>query len=379
MIEKLQVMNRHRQGNGMTAPLGDALLRSLAWEHERVELVHDHASRLSAVIAIHSTVLGPALGGLRMRHYEHGFAEALDDALRLSRAMTLKAAAAGLDLGGGKAVVLDDGLAALRPARLVALAREIERLGGAYITAEDIGTTTADMDLIGEHTTHVVGRGERHGLGGDPSPDTARTVLGAMRAALSVIDGDQHLSGRTVGVVGLGKVGGQLASWLVEAGAHVVGFDAMSGAAQAVRSHGVELVDSVDEILARKLDVFAPCATGGMIDERMARALRCRVVCGAANNPLTGEAAATVLARRGILYVPDFLANCGGLLHVDSERRGIADKTYQERALTQAYDRTRDVLLEARADGRLPSAVAEEHAWARIDQARMKAVGGKVG
>ena len=159
-------------------------LPSCAWEHEHVHIVHDHSSGLSAVIAIHSTVLGPALGGLRIRSYERGLAEALDDALRLSRAMTLKAAAAGLDLGGGKAVVLDDGLAARRPARLVALAHEIERLRGAYITAEDIGTTTADMDLIGEHTTHVVGHRERHGLGGDPSPDTARTVLGAIRAAL---------------------------------------------------------------------------------------------------------------------------------------------------------------------------------------------------
>jgi valine dehydrogenase (NAD+) len=379
MIEKLLVNESSQTGDRMTSALGDALLRSLAWEHERVELVHDHLSGLRAVIAIHSTVLGPALGGLRIRHYEHGLAEALDDALRLSRAMTLKAAAAGLDLGGGKVVVLDDGVAVLRPARLVALAREIERLDGAYITAEDIGTTTADMDLIGEHTTHVVGRGERHGLGGDPSPDTARTVLGAMRAALSVVDGDQHLSGRTVGVVGLGKVGGQLASWLVEAGAQVIAYDPMPGAADALRSQGVELVGSADEIFVRELDVFAPCATGGMIDERIGETLRCRVVCGAANNPLTGEAAAAVLARRGILYVPDFLANCGGLLHVDSERRGITDKQHLERALAQAYNRTRDVLLEARADGRLPSAVAEEHAWARIDQARANAVGGKVG
>ena len=193
-----------------------------------------------------------------------------------------------------------------------------------------------------------------------------------------VLDGDQHLARRTVGVVGLGKVGGQLARWLVEAGAHVVAYDAMPGAAEGLRSQGVELVDCAEEILVRDLDVFAPCATGGMVDERIAETLRCRVVCGAANNPLTGEAAATALARRGILYVPDFLANCGGLLRVDSERRGITDKTHLERALTQAYNRTRDVLLEARADGRLPSAVAEEHAWARIEQARANAVGGTV-
>jgi glutamate dehydrogenase/leucine dehydrogenase len=290
--------------------------------------------------------------------------------------MTLKASAAGLELGGGKAVVLADGCdAETRAARLVALAREVERLGGAYITAEDIGTTTADMDLIAQHTAHVVGRTACDGVGGDPSPATARTVLGAMRAAFDVLDGDDVLAGRSVGVIGLGKVGGPLARWLVEAGAQVVAYEPVAAVA-AGSAPGVELVASAEEVFARELDVLAPCAIGGMIDESVAAALRCRIVCGAANNALSGEEAAAVLARRGILAVPDFLANCGGLIHVDGERHGDADPARLERALAEAQVRTRDVLLEARAEGRVPSVVAEEHAWARIERARTQTLAG---
>jgi len=358
----------------MTKSAGDALLQSLAWEHERVQLVQDDASGLRAAIAIHSTVLGPSLGGLRIRRYERGLAEALDDVLRLSRAMTLKASAAGLDLGGGKAVILDDGDARWREARLIAFARELEQLDGAYITAEDIGTTTADMDLLAEHTCHVVGRTPHDGIGGrvggDPSPSTARTVLGAIQAALDVIDGDSALADRAVGVVGLGKVGGQLALWLLEAGARVVGCDPAPATVARMREAGVETVADTQALLARELDVLAPCAVGGMVDEAVAARVRCRVVCGAANNPLTGEPAARELDRREILYVPDFLANCGGLIHVDSERLGNGDPQALERALDDAHARTRAVLLEARESGRLPVAVAEEHAWSRIDRAR---------
>jgi glutamate dehydrogenase/leucine dehydrogenase len=360
----------------MTDTVCEALMRSLAWEHERVHLVHDPASGLQGVIAIHSTVLGPSLGGMRIRRYEHGLAEALDDALRLSRAMTLKASAAGLDLGGGKSVIVDDGCdAEQRRARLVALAHEVERLGGDYITAEDIGTTTADMDLVAEHTSHVVGRSERGGLGGDPSPDTARTVLGGIRAAFDVLDGDDALAGRTVGVIGLGKVGGQLAHWLVEAGAQVVGFDPAPATRARMDALGVELADGAEDVLERELDVLAPCATGGLIDETVASVVRCRVICGAANNPLGGERTAELLDRRDILYVPDFLANCGGLIHADGERRGEADPAQLEQALAEAQARTRAALLEARESGRRPSAVAADHAWARIRRAREAGAG----
>ncbi|MBS1869570.1 MAG: Glu/Leu/Phe/Val dehydrogenase [Actinobacteria bacterium] len=352
----------------MTEDVSEALEQSLSWRHERVELVHDADSGLQAAIAIHSTMLGPALGGLRVRRYPGGLPEALDDALRLSRAMTLKASAAGLDLGGGKAVVLADDAwrdPARRAARLRAFAREVERLGGAYVTAEDIGTSTADMDLLAEHTHHVVGTTRSAGLG-DPSPSTARTVLGAMAVALDVLDGDDALAGRAVGVIGLGKVGGRLAELLVQAGAHVVGADPDAAACRRAGALGVEIERSAAALLARPLDVLAPCAIGGMIDAATAATVGCRVVCGSANNALTGEGAAARLARRGVLYVPDFLANCGGLIQADCERRREADAAQLEQALAAARARTRAVLLEARERRCLPSAVAEEHAWSRI-------------
>ncbi len=356
--------------------IGDALLHSLSWEHERVHLIQDADIGLRGVIAIHSTALGPALGGLRIRRYEQGVPEALDDALRLSHAMTFKAAAAGLDLGGGKAVMIDDGRADLRSARLIAMAREIERLDGRYITAEDIGTSTTDMDLIAEHTRHVVGRTAHDGVGGDPSPDTARTVLGAIRAALWTLYGEDGLGGRSVGIIGLGKVGGPLARWLVEDGAHVVGFDPVQAVAQAAGAAGVELVDSVQAILGDELDVLAPCAIGAMIDAGIAERLHCGIVCGSANNPLADEQTERVLAAREILYVPDFIANCGGLIHVDAERRGDPDPAHLRRALDDAATRTREVLVEARESSCLPGQVAVEHAWRRITRANPRSFSG---
>ncbi|HEX3240847.1 MAG TPA: Glu/Leu/Phe/Val dehydrogenase dimerization domain-containing protein [Solirubrobacterales bacterium] len=339
----------------------DSLAEALGWGHERVLVISDEEIGLQAVVAIHSTVLGPALGGLRHWRYERGLVDAVEDALRLSRAMTLKASAAGLDLGGGKAVMLDDGNPELRDRRLERFAQELELLGGAYITAEDVGTTTEDMDFLAAHTRHVVGRTARSGIGGDPSPDTARTVLHAIQAALSVLDGTDDLDGTVVGILGLGKVGGALALSLVEQGATVVAYD------PAVRAlDGVELVDSPAALLERELDVLAPCALGGLIDEERAGQLRCRVVCGAANNPLTGVDVATALAARGVLYVPDFLANCGGLVRADGERRQVSGEEV-ERNLDEAAARTREILDEAVALGELPLAVAERHASSRIE------------
>ena len=192
-------------------------------DHEQIVVRQDRETGLRFIVAVHSTVLGPALGGMRLKRYPGGLREALEDVMGLARTMTLKASAAGLDLGGGKSVMIDDGRPELREARLEAAARVIDGLDGAYITAEDIGTTTADMDHMAGFTRYAVGRSESNGGGGDPSPVTAETVFQAMRRGLAAATGSGDFDGRRVGVVGLGKVGSALAASLARAGAHVIG------------------------------------------------------------------------------------------------------------------------------------------------------------
>jgi glutamate dehydrogenase/leucine dehydrogenase len=365
------------------------------FEHEHVVLRQDPATGLRLIVAVHSTVLGPAVGGMRLRAYPGGVAEALEDVLALSRTMTLKASAAGLDLGGGKAVMLDDGCTGAREARMVAAARAIDAFGGEYVTAEDIGTTTADMDLMSRHTRYVVGRSEANGGRGDPSPVTAETVLRAMARGLAAADAagagpggprradaavaDGGLGGRTVGIVGVGKVGAALARKLVAADARVVAYDVDERKLRTlVAEGGVEAAASADALLARRLDVLAPCAAGGMIDPALAGALDCRVVCGAANNPLTSPAVAEQLSARGILYVPDFLANCGGLIKVAAEWDG-GDGAQVERHIETAMSRLDDALAESLATGATPAAVAERHALERIAAAARGGHGGRKG
>src|SRR5215217_6530112 len=190
-------------------------------DHEQIVIRQDPRTGMRFIVAVHSTVLGPALGGMRIKSYPGGLREALEDVMGLARTMTLKASAAGLDLGGGKAVMIDDGDDSLRHERLEAAAGVIEGLGGAYITAEDIGTTTADMDHMARFTSFCVGRSETNGGGGDPSPVTAETVLAAMRRGLAAQTGSDDLDARRVGVIGLGKVGGVLAARLLAEGAQV--------------------------------------------------------------------------------------------------------------------------------------------------------------
>ena len=257
-------------------------------DHEQIVIRQDPATGLRFIVAVHSTVLGPALGGMRLKRYPGGLREALEDVMGLARTMTLKASAAGLELGGGKAVMIDDGREEMRAARLEGAAGVIEGLDGAYITAEDIGTTTADMDHLSRFTRFAVGRSREGGGGGDPSPVTAETVFQGMRRGLRAATGSDTLEGRRVGVVGLGKVGSVLATRLVEAGASVIGCDLDSERCEQVCvQHGLEIAPSAEAILASELDVLAPCAGGGLIDDALARALDCRVIAGAANNPLT--------------------------------------------------------------------------------------------
>jgi valine dehydrogenase (NAD+) len=339
-------------------------------DHEQIVVHQDKRTGLRFIVAVHSTVLGPALGGMRVKRYPGGLREALDDVMGLARTMTLKASAAGLDLGGGKAVMIEDGRPELREARLEAAARVIDGLDGAYITAEDIGTTCADMDHVAKFTRFAVGRSVSDGGGGDPSPVTAETVFQATKRGLAAATGSGDLDGRRVGVIGLGKVGSALAARLRAAGADVVGCDLNADCCERLADEiGIEVAPSAESILVEELDVLAPCAAGGLIDEALARALDCRVVAGAANNPLTDRAVARTLMERDILYVPDFLANCGGLIHVSLEWYGRQERS--ETDLIEGAMERLDLALEtSEAEGATPIEVAERQALERVEAAR---------
>ena len=359
----------------MTISATPAVLRSAAEiaedDHEQIVIRQDPETGLRFIVAVHSTVLGPALGGMRLKRYPGGLREALEDVMGLARTMMLKAAAAGLDLGGGKAVMIDDGNADLRQARLEGAAAVIEGLGGAYITAEDIGTSTADMDHMARFTRFCTGRSVEHGGGGDPSPVTAETVLAATRRGLAAQTGSGELDGRRVGVIGLGKVGGVLAARLATAGARVVACDLDSARCERFAAeHRVEVAPSAEAILAMELDVLAPCAAGGLIDDALARSIDVRVLAGAANNPLTNRAVARTLMERGILYVPDFLANCGGLIHVSGEWFGDVGGPAEQARIAHAMDRLDCAIATAAAEGTTPLDVAERQALERVEAAR---------
>jgi valine dehydrogenase (NAD+) len=339
-------------------------------DHEQVVVRQDRASGLRLIIAVHSTVLGPALGGMRLKRYPGGLREALEDVMGLARTMTLKASAAGLDLGGGKAVMIDDGRGERREERLEAAARVVDGLGGAYITAEDIGTTTTDMDYISQFTRFAVGRSVERGGGGDPSPVTAETVFQALRRGLGSATGSDELEGRRVGVIGLGKVGGALAEKLAAGGADVIACDLdVARCKRFGAEHGGEIAPSAEAVMTSELDVLAPCAAGGMIDDALAGSIDCRVVAGAANNPLTSPAVARTLMRRGILYVPDFLANCGGLIHVSREWYGERGPSEQE-LIARAMERLELAIETAESEGVTPIEVAERQALERVEAAR---------
>lgn len=285
--------------------------------HERVVFGNDPETGLRTIIAIYSTDLGPALGGTRLFPYRSD-ADALVDVLRLSRAMAYKASAAGLDLGGGKAVIIGD-RSMTSEAMWRSYGRFVDSLAGAYITAEDVGTTTDDMHIIAEETRWVVGRAaEDHGAG-DPSPATARGVVRAMQAAAMHLWGSDVLAGRRIAVQGVGKVGTALVEYLVEHDADIVIADIVEESARRlVDQFGVKAVEP-DEILFEPCDILAPCSLGASLNEDTIPRLDCRIVAGSANNQLATPADDERLAAKDILYVPDFVANAAGLIHVSSE------------------------------------------------------------
>jgi len=299
--------------------------------HERILLCSNPEVGLRAIIAVHSTVLGPGLGGLRMWPYED-FEEALTDVLRLSRGMTYKAAAAGLNLGGGKAVILGDPKTDKSEALFRSFGRYVESLHGLYITAEDVGTDMEDMETILTETRWVTGVSPAHGGSGDPSPVTAYGVLQGMKAATNLVFDQHDLKGRSVAIQGLGSVGYYLAKYVKREGASkIFGADIDSERCQAVADEfGVEVV-STDDIHKAECDFLAPCALGATLNDTTIPELRCRIVAGAANNQLADEEAdGMALHEREILYAPDFVINAGGLINVYNELTGDYN---QDRAL----------------------------------------------
>jgi leucine dehydrogenase len=287
--------------------------------HERVLFCDHPEANLTAIIAIHNTVLGPALGGVRMWPYT-SLDEAVTDVLRLSRGMTFKAAAAGLNLGGGKAVILGDSKTGKSEMLFRAFGNFVDSLGGLYITAEDVGTDMEDMELILTETRWVTGVAPSHGGGGDPSPVTAYGVLQGIKAAARWKWDDPSLTGRSVAIQGLGSVGSHLAGYLREEGAKIFGCDVDEAAAQEVADqHGVELVPPA-EIFDVDCDVFAPCALGAILNDETIPRLRCSIVAGGANNQLADETRhGREIDHRGLLYCPDFVINAGGLINVYNE------------------------------------------------------------
>ncbi|MDP2871318.1 MAG: Glu/Leu/Phe/Val dehydrogenase [Bacillota bacterium] len=294
--------------------------RMEAHGYEQVALCHDGTSGLRAIIAIHDTTLGPALGGCRMWNYESEDA-ALDDALRLARGMTYKSAVAGLNLGGGKSVIIGDPRTQKSEALLRAFGRFVQSLQGRYWTAEDVGTGVEDMEVIRQETDYVAGTAGEGG-GGDPSPATAYGVFQGMRACLKEISGQDSLSGRVVALQGVGHVGMSLARLLHQAGARLIVSDIYTDRLDAAVAEFGATAVSADAIFGQECDVFSPCALGAVINPGTIPQLRCKVVAGAANNQLASDADGDALEARGILYAPDYVINAGGVINVADELDG---------------------------------------------------------
>lgn len=336
--------------------------------HEQVVLCHDKASGYRGIIAIHDTTLGPALGGTRFWNYASDN-EAIIDALRLSRGMTYKNAVAGLNLGGGKSVIIGDNKTVSREMIFRAHGRFVDSLGGRYVTAEDVGTTVEDMDFVHMETKHVAGIGSRSG---DPSSVTAHGVFRAIQASAFQKWGSKELTGRTVAIQGLGNVGFHLARELHSAGAKLVVTDIDTGRiARAVAEFGATAV-ALTDIYAAKADIFAPCALGGIINDDTIPQLAVEIVSGAANNQLLEDRHGDELEARGILYAPDYVANAGGVINVYSELTGWS----RERSLRKAdeiYDTVLSVFKIARDTG-IPSYRAAD----RVAEQRIQAVRGMI-
>jgi valine dehydrogenase (NAD+) len=342
--------------------------------HELVTVGHDAASGLHAIVAVHSTALGPALGGTRFVAYPDLDA-ALADVLDLSRAMTYKNALAGLPHGGGKAVIVGDPRRDKTPERLIAYGHLVASLGGRYVTACDVGTYVEDMDVVATVNPWTTGRSPAQGGAGDSGDLTAVGVHHALKAVSEHLWGTQSLAGRRVGVLGVGKVGRRLAGHVVAEGGSVLVADVDQAALERVRREvpEVEVAADPEAVLAAELDVLAPCALGGTITREVADRLQVAAVCGGANNQLAEHGLVDVLAARGVLFAPDFLVNAGGVIAVAEEFTGSYDDA-RARARAAGIGQTLlDVLRRADAAGVTPLVAAERLAEERIAAAPPRA------
>ena len=336
--------------------------------HEQVVFCHDKASGYRGIIAIHDTTLGPALGGCRFWHYASD-EEAMIDALRLSRGMTYKNAVAGLNLGGGKSVIIGNNKTTQREMLFRAHGRFVDSLGGRYVTAEDVGTTVEDMDFVHMETTHVAGIGSKSG---DPSSVTARGVFRAIEASAYQRWGSKDLNGRTVAIQGLGHVGSHLARELHRAGADLIVTDIdATRVDRVVKEFGATAVP-LHDIYGVQADIFAPCALGGILNDDTIPQLQVEIVAGAANNQLLEDRHGDALESRGMLYAPDYVANAGGVINVYSELTGWS----RERSLRKAdeiYETVLSVFALAKRTG-IPTYQAAD----RVAEQRIAAVRGMI-
>ena len=329
-------------------------------DHEQVVFCRDEPSGLRAIIAIHSTALGPALGGTRFHPYASED-DAVRDVLHLSTAMSYKNALAGLDHGGGKAVILGDPTRDKTEALLRAYGRFVQSLGGRYITACDVGTYVGDMDVVARESEFVTGRSLSDGGAGDSSILTAFGVFQGMRAAAQHVWGSPTLSGRRVGIAGVGKVGTLLVDHLLADGAQVVVADISDQAIERLTAAHPEVtvVADTEALVCEPIDVYAPCALGSALDDPTITVLRAKIVCGGANNQLAHLGVEKFLDERGILYAPDYVVNAGGVIQVADEIGGFDFQRAQAR-VAKIFDTTRKILELADRDG-VPPAVAADH------------------
>ena len=318
-------------------------------DHEQIVFCNDKDTGLKAIIGIHNTVLGPALGGTRMWNYNNEW-EALNDVLRLSRGMTFKAAITGLNLGGGKAVIIGDAKTQKTPELMKRFGEFVHSLSGRYITAEDVGMTTEDMDTVREVTPYVTGISESKGGAGNPSPITAYGVFMGMKAAAEFQFGSDILEDKKVFVQGIGNVGEALVEHLVNEGANVTITDISEDRLEEVRSkYGVTIYKGND-IYSEAMDIYAPCALGATINDDTVYKLQAKVVAGAANNQLADENRhGRILRERGLVYAPDFLINAGGIINVYAE---LEDYDRQEimRKTENIYNTTLEILNNAKVN-----------------------------